>query len=136
MTWEHGGVCLGPGPPGSFDEGGVSARCVVADPAQDGHWIMFYEARDAAGRRTIGQARSTNGETWKRREQPVFEPGSGGWDGEAVGQPWLVPLDDGEAMLYYLAEGKEGSGLGVACSDGADWTKWTCIDPDGPLQVQ
>ena len=71
-------MCLGPGPPGSFDEGGVSARCVVADPAQDGHWIMFYEARDAAGRRTIGQARSANGETWTRSEQPVFEPGSGG----------------------------------------------------------
>ena len=58
MVWEHGGVCLAPGPPGSFDEGGVSARCVVADPAQDGHWLMFYEARDAAGRRTIGQVSS------------------------------------------------------------------------------
>ena len=58
MVWEHEGVCLAPGPPGSFDEGGVSARCVVADPAQDGHWIMFYEARDAAGRRTIGQVSS------------------------------------------------------------------------------
>ena len=52
-----------------------------------------------------------------------------------MGQPWLVPLDDGAAMLYYLAEGKEGSGLGVASSDGADWTKWTCMNPDG-LQVQ
>ena len=58
MVWEHGGVCLAPGPPGSFDEGGVSARCVVADPAQDGHWLMFYEARDATGRRTIGQVSS------------------------------------------------------------------------------
>ena len=52
-----------------------------------------------------------------------------------MGQPWLVPLDDGAAMLYYRAEGKEGSGLGVACSDGSDWTKWTCMNPDG-LQVQ
>ena len=46
----------------------AAARCVVADPAADGHWLMFYEALDGARRRTIGLARSADGEAWVRGE--------------------------------------------------------------------
>ncbi len=138
VRWEHEGVCLAPGPAGSFDEGGAAARCVVADPAADGHWLMFYEALDGARRRTIGLARSADGEAWVRGERPVLEPSDASWDSAAVGQPWLVPLDDESAMLYYRGEGDGASqGLGVARSDGADWTKWHRMNPDSqPLVLE
>lgn len=137
VAWEHGGVCLAPGPAGSFDEGGVSARCVVADPAAAGGWLMFYEAHDATRRSSIGLASSSDGVTWRRRDAPVFEPSAAGWDGATVGRPWVVPLQDGSAMLYYLGCGGEGGassqGIGIARSAGKDWTEWVRASPDAVL---
>lgn len=165
MRWEHAeGPCLAPGPDGAFDCGGVSARCVLRDPASSsgssggGGWLMFYEAQDAARRHTIGLARSADGVAWVRGDAPVFAPsdasdacsdgGDGGdgardgaWDGAAVARPWVVPLDDGSAMLYYLGRGEApadggaapSQGIGIARSDGADWTKWIRVNPDAAL---
>lgn len=144
MVWEHAEEsALTPGRDGAFDSGSVSARCVVREPAASGGggsdhggWLMFYEAQDAARRHTIGLARSSDGVSWVRGDAPVFEPSdvSGAWDGTAVSRPWVVPLEDGSAMLYYLGRGEapaDGSapsqGIGVARSDGTDWTKWVRV---------
>lgn len=130
MQWAHAGACLVAGPDGAFDAGGVSARCVLADPAAGG-WLMFYEAQDEARQHTIGLARSADGVAWQRADAPCFEPGGGDeWDGGAVARPWVVPLDDGSALLYYLgrAEGEGATqGIGVARSNGTDWTTWSRV---------
>mmetsp|Transcript_9755 Transcript_9755/g.23717 ORF Transcript_9755/g.23717 Transcript_9755/m.23717 type:complete len:149 (-) Transcript_9755:355-801(-) len=67
---------------------------------------MFYEAQDAQRRHSIGVASSdSEGLEWRRRPGgPVLEPSDvvDSWDGAAVARPWLVPLDDGSARLYYL----------------------------------
>jgi len=136
MLWEHSKGGLAPGPEGSFDAGGVSARCVLKDPQAGGGWLMYYEAQDAARRHTIGLARSADGVTWERGAAPVFEPGEDTWDGAAVARPWMVPLDDGSAMLYYLGRGEgddPAQGIGVARSDGKDWSKWERVGPDAVL---
>ena len=52
----------------------------------------------------------------------MFEPSatSGSWDSISVARPWVVPLDDGSARLYYVGCAADGatSGLGMAVSDG------------------
>jgi len=121
------GYCLTAGPEGSFDAGGVSARCVVRKGAE---LLMFYEAVDAARSHTIGLARSADGLSWERiGAGPVFSPSAepGAWDGVAVARPWVVPMDDGSARLYYVGRGAEGAvqRIGMARSEGNDWTRWT-----------
>eukprot|EP00962_Isochrysis_galbana_P051383 scaffold22783_cov51-Isochrysis_galbana.AAC.1 len=100
------GYCLTPGPPGSFDAGGVSARCVVqrgggGAPGSAAGFLMYYEAIDEARRHSIGLATSSDGFTWDKgvSGMPVFEPAEaeGAWDGRAVARPWVVPMEDGSA---------------------------------------
>ena len=48
--------------PAAFDAGGVSARCVVADPAGGaGDLLMFYEAQSKERQHSIGLATSADG---------------------------------------------------------------------------
>ena len=144
VNWKpRDGYCLEPSKDAAaFDAGGVSARCVIADPAlprsspegpKAGGWLMFYEAQDAEKRHTIGLARSTDGLEWRRDSQtPVLEPSAidGSWDEVAVSRPWVVPMDDGSARIYYIGRGANGEqAIGMAQSDGNDWSKFTRIAP-------
>ena len=119
--------------PAAFDAGGVSARCVVADPSGGGGLLMFYEGQSAERRHAIGVATSSDdGCTWERAAngQAVLEPAAetDAWDSIAVSRPWLVPLPDGSARLYYLGRGADGAqAIGVAQSNGADWLTWARI---------
>lgn len=108
---------------------GISARCVVDDPARPDGLLMFYEGQSREGRHSIGLASgSPDGLHWTRlSNRPVFEPSEeeGSWDGAAVSRPWIVPLEDGSARLYYLGKSKEGAqAIGAAESEGTDWTRW------------
>lgn len=118
---------LAAGEAGGFDSAGVSARCVLRAPSGAG-WLMFYEAQDGARQHSIGLARSTDGVEWKRcMDSPVLEhsPDTDAWDGAAVARPWVVPMADGLARMYYLGRDVAGAqGIGMAESDGADWTSW------------
>ncbi len=134
IEWEHRGYCLTPGAAGAFDEASVYARCVVRDPASPARgsgkgWLMYYEGSDADGRAAIGLARSDDGLVWERTSSsPVLEPPAepSAWDGGGVMTPWVVPLDDGSARMYYVGRALSGArGIGMAASDGADWTRWT-----------
>ena len=83
----------------------------------------------ADGRAAIGLARSDDGLVWERASSsPVLEPPAepSAWDGGGVMTPWVVPLDDGSARMYYVGRALSGArGIGMAASDGADWTRWT-----------
>jgi lipoprotein-anchoring transpeptidase ErfK/SrfK len=98
---------------------------------------MFYEAIDESRVHTIGMATSTDGLRWSkyRGGAPVFGPAgaAGAWDGKAVARPWVVPMEDGSARMYYVGrgEGGETQGLGMAVSEGEDWTKWTRCTASG-----
>jgi len=133
LHWTTRGRCLDvSSDPDAFDAAGVSARCIVADPATPGGLLMFYEAQDAQRRHSIGVASSdSEGLEWRRRPGgPVLEPSDvvDSWDGAAVARPWLVPLDDGSARLYYLGRSEDGvQAIGAAQSDGTNWFNWRRI---------
>ena len=104
LRWEKVGPVLGPGKPGSFDEGGVGTRHVLRI---NGEYVMFYEGADGKGYRSIGVALSEDGIRWRQDSNlPVFSParkGYGLWDAQAIGTPCVVPMPDGSFRMYYVA---------------------------------
>ena len=135
--WEKVGQILGPGKPGSFDEGGLSCRYVLK---VDGQYLMFYEGTNASGYYCIGLALSDDGIKWRRDEAgeqpggPLFchaPKGSGRWDARAIGTPCVVPMSNGSYRMYYVgsneSEGKQVPRqyrIGMAVSDGSNFRKW------------
>lgn len=135
-NWQKVGPILGPGEPGSFDERGVGTRHVLKI---DGQYVMFYEGTSNDFYFCIGVAVSDDGIHWRKDEGaqpggPVFchsEKGSGRWDAQAVGTPWIVPMDDGSFRMYYVGVNEGGNDelssrhqIGLAVSDGANFRKW------------
>jgi hypothetical protein len=95
-------------------------------PEQNREYVMFCEGHGPKGH-TIGTYVSPDGIEWSRKStEPVFEPASeGNWDSEHVAFPCVMPMDDGSCRLYYSCSPKEGaSGIGMAVSDGTDWTRF------------
>jgi hypothetical protein len=137
FQWTKKGTILGPGKPGSFDEGGLSCRYVLKI---DGKYVMFYEGINASAYYCIGLAVSDDGLTWHKDESgevpggPVFShapKGSGRWDARAVGAPFVVPLPDGSYRMYYIGANEGGHDelstqhqIGMAVSDGPNYRKW------------
>ena len=125
------GYVLTPGAAGSYDAGGVSARCVVAHPTDPLRLLMIYEALDETRSHAICLASSTDdGATWVRAGQ-ILRPSEDGWDSGAVSRPYLVPADpmdpSSRPRLYYLGRSADGTrqGIGVAESDDPEWREWT-----------
>lgn len=112
----------------AFAERGVSRCCVVERAA--GRFVIFVECVDGEGVHRIAMAESSDCQTWGDLKV-VFEPGEAeAWDCKGVSHPSVVRMDDDQMRLYYLGRGSEydaekgtGSGIGVAASKGADWTR-------------
>lgn len=76
FRWTKTGVCLSPGPEGSYDAGGCERCCVLRDAEYDpatgswtelASWIMYYEGISAVdGKHRIMEARSKDGSTWTK----------------------------------------------------------------------
>jgi len=118
FNWTKRQRVLGPGRPGSFDEGGVKSCHVVRD--KEHGMVMVYEGVDAAGRMCIGAATSTDGIDWERCAAPILEPSAdtGAWDAGGVGSPFPVPMAEGRWRLYYEGRpspvgGTPASGISV-----------------------
>ncbi|XP_057836294.1 uncharacterized protein LOC131046547 [Cryptomeria japonica] len=128
VKWVKLGKILEGGPPGSFDEIGITARQVISN--QNGHgYMMIYEGVAADGTRSIGLARSSDGlKNWIRcQNEPVFRPAtsSNSWDNRGVGSPCLVQMDENEWRLYYQGVGSAGrSGIGLAISTDGSLTNF------------
>lgn len=74
----------------------------------------------------IGLAVSPDGQSWRRRANPVLEPGPpGSWDAAGVGDPYVLRCGQ-TYYMYYLGQGMRGvQRLGVARSpDGVHWQKY------------
>lgn len=57
------------------------------------------------------------------------------WDHKDVAFPCAVPMEDGSCRLYYScsdAHTPGKSGVGMAVSDGTDWTRFTRFSPLSP----
>eukprot|EP00899_Mesostigma_viride_P029135 jgi/Mesvir1/9406/Mv01510-RA.1 len=118
---KHGPI-LTHGPPGSFDEMGCLACCVLPDPTGK-TWLMYYEGLAADGVRGIGLATSTDGVTWARQlDKPVLGRGApGSFDEWGQGSPCLVPMGRDSCRLYYTGYSRAeaggralASGIGMA----------------------
>jgi hypothetical protein len=132
-TWEKKGPVLGPGPAGSWYDMGPSVHHVLR--IRD-RWVMFFEALDKTMHYCIGVASSSDGFAWSTEPDLVFQHaprGSGAWDAQAVGTPWVVPMEDGSYRMYYVGMNEAGAGagelgvkanIGVALSDGPNYRKW------------
>jgi predicted GH43/DUF377 family glycosyl hydrolase len=84
--------------------------------------LYFYQAGKSP---QIGLAKSKDGDTWTKVEQPVLPKGPrGSWDELAVADPYVIQVD-GTLYLYYLGMDRaKRQRLGVAKSaDGVRWTK-------------
>jgi hypothetical protein len=137
LHWRKVGQILGPGKPGSFDDGGVSCRYVLKF---DDGYVMFYEGYDSSGYYSIGLALSNDGMKWRKDDAgeqpggPVFchaPKGSGRWDAHSVGTPYIVSMTDGSYRMYYIGANEGGHDelsarhqIGLAVSDGSDFRKW------------
>jgi predicted GH43/DUF377 family glycosyl hydrolase len=131
--WEKKGAVVTPGPAGSWNERGSSMHQVIKI---GGQYVMFFEALDKTNHYYIGLATSPDGLAWKTEPEPVFQHavrGSGAWDAQAVGTPWVVPLPDGSFRMYYVGMNETGptageldvqAYIGVALSDGPNFRKW------------
>lgn len=88
----------------------------------DGLIHYWYTAGEPA---QIGLARSHDGRSWRREEEPVLSPGSeDAWDSGSVGHPALLAAG-GEYYLYYVGtDAAARPALGLArSSDGVKFTR-------------
>lgn len=114
MSWARDapgcGRKLGAGEAGAFDTRGAAYPHVVPNPAaDDGSYLMFYEARDEGHAASIGVAWSPDGLNWRPASAPVLK-GAGGdaWDADGVGMPCFVHVPGGTSRLYYTGWAADG----------------------------
>lgn len=115
---------LEPGPEGSWDSIRVAEPSLVRT---DDGLQLFYTGFDEEGVGRIGVANSTDGISWTKRAQPVFE-GEQPWDGGSVGNPQVARTADGYVMVYRT----EGGGFGFGLARSPDGTIWEA-SPANPV---
>ena len=102
---KHYGLVLDTGPAGSFDEKIASNPSVVRDGPYT--YRLYYTARDASGKWTIGMATSKDGLVWKKHPTPVITPEmvqDAGYDVTGVWQPSIVINNTGYYHLFFAAD--------------------------------
>jgi predicted GH43/DUF377 family glycosyl hydrolase len=133
ITWtKYGGnPVLDIGPPGSWNEGGVSQPCVLFDGSTHHMWFGGWDASEIT---SIGYATSTNGGiTWiEYPGNPVLKPGNGTWDSQHVEGP-SVFFDGNTYHMWYTGRNIHSWWtwrIGYATSqDGIVWMKDTVNNP-------
>lgn len=117
---------------GRFDEIGVRRTSIVK--REDGTYVMFIEVLDATRKSRIGMCESKDTKRWSDIKLLLDVGQTGSWDCENVSHPNAVLMRDGSARLYYVGTGEDdeatkgrGSSIGMAVSNGKDWTKFTRI---------
>jgi predicted GH43/DUF377 family glycosyl hydrolase len=88
----------------------------------DGLIHYWYTAGDPP---RIALARSHDGRSWRREQEPVLGPGAAdGWDGHATAYPALLEAGGAYYMYYVGFDAAGRARLGLArSSDGVSWTR-------------
>ena len=127
---------LVPRPPGAWDEFAVNAPNVIK--TADGYLMYYTGAQQRAVSRQIGLARSEDGLTWTKYDNPdSVEPpfaesdpllvagASRTWDEGSLFQPRVVQTETGWLMAFRGNNFYQAHGYGLATSrDGLAWTKY------------
>jgi predicted GH43/DUF377 family glycosyl hydrolase len=90
----------------------------------DGGTLTMWYAGNSGGLEnwSIGVATSQDGILWTKASQnPVFTPGTLGWESQAVATPDVIPYDGGYLMFY---EGFDGSHWRIGTAVSADGRQW------------
>lgn len=132
---KKGPLVLPRGAPGSHNDLGHATRCVIPDPVPGRKkLLMFAECANTQNSNCIAVYGSDDGMVWEDMNggQPVFVgagKGTGRWDAQALGCPSVI-VREGKFYMYYvgftesLSEGAALGCIGLAVSDGFDFTKW------------
>ncbi len=97
-AWQHGGMAVDRGEPGSADADGVDCPAVVE--AADGTLVMAYGAADS---RSIAAAVSRDGIVW-RKLGPILHRRLDGPDSRRVWYPVWLSTGPGIADLFYAGQ--------------------------------
>lgn len=108
--------------------GGTWDSCGVFSPHVqhiDGTFHMFYGGSDG-GKIRNGLAVSDDLKAWRRRTEPILEPGpNGSWDDSSALIVSVVRLEDAYCAFYEGQDSQNRYAIGIAYSDGlVDWKKF------------
>jgi hypothetical protein len=127
----------GPGS-GGLDARGVSNSCIVRRRNASANiiYVMFVEVIDGRGIHRIAMAESSNALEWSPPQVVLDVPDNpSAWDAGGLSHPSAVVVGD-EVWLYYSGQGaisgsevKLASGIGVAKSNGGDWSTLHRLSP-------
>ncbi len=86
-------------------------------------WFCYRSSqdyRDGAGSYRIGHAKSTDGRTWVRLEDPEgLEPAGKGWNAATMSYPSVIEIE-GRRIMYHNGDGFGKTGIGCSIwSDGS-----------------
>lgn len=133
VVWAKHGEPVLVSTPGTWDQGAMTAPCVITDSAG---YKMYYMGNDGSVWR-IGMAVSDDGIVWTKHPGALLAPRPEAWDHNEVGHPAVVLLDDGYHMWY-----TDYTDIGYATSpDGIVWTRQGAgpvlqpLAPNEPCQV-
>jgi predicted GH43/DUF377 family glycosyl hydrolase len=132
---KRGQPVLAAGPPGSWDEGGIS----VGDVVKAGDtYLLYYSGSSADGLRySIGLATSVDGLEWTKHPEPLISPGGPGeWNSLQVAHPSVL-WEDGTYRMWYVGFPVDGSmydfAFGYTTSgDGTHWQPAQPVFSHGP----
>lgn len=131
IHWEKypGNPVLSPGPPSTFDQGGIWGGTVL----RDGPEYKMYYSGSPSGLESIGLATSEDGTTWTKRPAPILVPGApGSWEEDGVHAPCVRKEAEGRYLMWYTGIKQPTAAIGLATSaDGITWTK----HPGNPILI-
>jgi predicted GH43/DUF377 family glycosyl hydrolase len=119
IAWQKQGKLITPDP-ATWEGDYIAAN---GSAIVDGDRLLYFYQGGRAPR--IGLATSTDGRSWRRHGDPVFDLGPrGSWDERGVADPYVIRAG-GKLCMFYLGEDRaRRQRLGVAVSDdGLVWTK-------------
>ena len=126
IHWDAPRVVLSPLPGSPWESDEVTRPCVIK---RGGVYHMWYSAHVRPyredGRSVIAYARSDDGISWHRRDDPVLEP-DGGWEMQALMCPCVLYDEQAQRYRMWYSGGcnHEPDAIGYAESpDGLRWTR-------------
>lgn len=128
---------LAPGPPGTFDDSGVSVGCLVAAPdATYLYYVGWNLGVTVPFRNTIGLARRERGADCFERVSPAPVLGRTAVDPYSLSYPWVL-LEDGKWRMWYGSNpswGDDGRTMShvIKYAESSDGVKWA---PTGRVMI-